>query len=137
MTIVCKALGAAFVAVGLVDGAYSLVFVLYEGQGNPDDADAIWVVFEWFMAVAVILLALVAYAMRRALPADADLREWLTANVRFYASLALLLMFFNAWFAERWGVTVVPFEWIVVDVAFTILAVSTGLRLLREEPRTA
>ena len=132
MTVARKALGAAFVAVGLVDGAYSLVYELYAGQGNPDHADDIWTVFNWIMAVAVILLALVAYAARRALPADADLREWLTANVRFYASLALLLMFFNAWFAERWGVTVVPFEWIVVDVAFTILAVSTGLRLLRE-----
>ncbi len=134
-TVVHKALGAAFVAVGLAVGGYFLVFELYAEQGNLEDAFDIWTVLNWIMAVAVVLLALVTYAVRRALPADADLWERLTASARFYGSLAVLLMFFNAWFAGRWGTghDFIPFEWIVVDVSLAILAVNVGLRLLRAE----
>ena len=134
MTVAHKALGAGFLAVGLAVGGYFLVFELYAGQGNLDDAFDIWTVLNWIMAVTVILLALVTYAVRRALPVDADLWERLTASARFYGALVVLFMFFNAWFAGRWGAghDFIPFEWIVVDVSLTILAVNVGLRLLRK-----
>lgn len=129
--IVHKALGAALVLTGLAVGGYFLVFELYAGQGDVGAAYDIWTVLNWIMAVAVIVMALVAWAVRRELPADADPWERLAASVRFYGALALLLMFFNAWFATRWSAGAVSFAWIVVDVTLAILAVNIGLRLWR------
>lgn len=131
MLVAHKALGAAFVLTGLAVGGYFLVFELYFGQGDAEAAFDVWTVLNWIMAVAVILLALVAWAERRELPADADPWARLAASVRFYGALALLLMFFNAWFATRWSDGPVPFAWIVVDVTLAILAVNVGLRLWR------
>ncbi len=132
MTVARRTLGAAFIAAGLAVGGYYLVFELYAGQGDADAANDIWEVLNWIIAVAVILLTLVAYAARRALPADADAWARLTASARFYGALALLLVFFNAWFADRWGGGAIPFEWIVVNTGFAILTVNAGLRLWRE-----
>ncbi len=140
MTIAHRVLGAAFIAVGLAVGGYFLVFELYAGQGNAGDAFDIWRVLDWIMAVAVVLLALVTYALRRALPADADHREWLAANVRFFGSLALLFLFFNVWFAGRWGTAAaeggggahIAIEWIATDITLAILTVNVGLRLWRK-----
>lgn len=139
LTIAHKALGAALVATGLAVGGYFLVFELYAGQGNAADAFEIWRVLDWIMAVAVVLLALVTYAARRALPADADARTRLAASARFYGALALLLLFFNVWFSGRWGTTAdlspppayVSMQWIATDIALAILSVNVGLRLWR------
>lgn len=144
MTIVHKTLGAALALTGLAVGGYFLVFELYAGQGDADAAFDVWTVLNWIMAVAVILLALVTWAERRELPADADLRERLAAGARFYGSLALLLLFFNVWFAGRWGAIAdvapppayVSIQWIATDIALAILAVNVGLRLWRG-PRSA
>lgn len=145
MTVAHKALGAGFLTVGLAVGGYFLVFELYAGQGNLDDAFDIWRVLDWFMAVTVVLLPLVTYALRRALPTDADTYQRLAASLRFYGSLVLLFLFFNVWFAGRWGTAAdvsplpahIPIEWIATDILLAILATHVGLRLLREEPRTA
>lgn len=141
MAIAHKALGAALVATGLAVGGYFLVFELYAGQGNTGDAFEVWRALNWIMAVAVIVLALVTYAARRALPADANARERLAASARFYGSLALLLLFFNVWFAGRWGTAVdnggahIAVQWIATDIALAILAVNVGLRLWRGPER--
>ena len=119
---------------GLAVGAYFVIFPIYGGQSSFEQAHDVWSVLNWFMAIASILLVLVTYAAKSALDESAATWDRLVVNGRFYLAVALLLGFLANWLADGWGGEVgpVPFQWVVVNIGLTILAVEMALTLWRE-----
>ena len=114
-------------------GVHYVITVLYDdgSTGFP-----VWSIFNWPMAVGVVI-AFVASAChwRRTGSASADssgMKAWLQANMRFYASLILLLWFMNAWFNDLFATDPSGSLWKYVNVLFVAVALSAGLQLWRD-----
>ena len=121
-------------------GAHYVITVLYDdgSTGFP-----VWSIFNWPMAVGVVI-AFVASAChwRRAGSAPADIhsgengdrgvKAWLQANMRFYASLILLLWFMHAWFDDLFADDPSGSLWRYINVLFVAVALSAGLQLWRD-----
>ena len=114
-------------------GVNYVITVLYDdgSTGFP-----IWSIFNWPMAAGVVIaLATSACHWRKQGSAETDspgVKAWLQANMRFYASLILLLWFMHAWFDDLFADDPSGSLWRYVNVLFTAVALSAGLQLWRD-----
>jgi len=134
MAAIHRVIAVYLLLVGVAVGAYFVISPLYAGQ-NLDDAHDVWLILNWFMAVAAVLLVLVTYAGRRSIAEDASSWDKFVINGRFHIAVALLLGFLSNWFADQWGeggFDPVPFLWVVIDIGLPILAVEMAFKLWRE-----
>ena len=104
--------------------------------------EAVWAVLDWFMAAAVVVALIVNFSRNRAVgcrAADGPLTcEYLGANVAFYASVALTVLFFSNWFSilkggmsDSAGQTVAVM-WPLIDTLVVLVAWATGCYLWRK-----
>ena len=121
-------------------GVNYIITVLYDdgSTGFP-----IWSIFNWPMAAGV-LIAFTASAChwRQQGRAEANIhssenenrsvKAWLQANMRFYASLILLLWFMHAWFDDLFADDPSGSLWKYVNVLFVAVTLSSGLQLWQD-----
>ncbi|MYC36638.1 MAG: hypothetical protein F4X66_06955 [Chloroflexi bacterium] len=121
-------------------GVNYIITVLYDdgSTGFP-----IWSIFNWPMAAGV-LIAFTASAChwRQQGRAEANIhssenenrsvKAWLQANMRFYASLILLLWFMHAWFDDLFADDAGGGLWISVNVMLVAVSLSAGLQLWQD-----
>ena len=114
-------------------GVHYVITVLYDdgSTGFP-----IWSIFNWPMAAGVVIaFAASACHWRQQGSAEANSRgvkAWLQANMRFYASLILLLWFMHAWFDDLFADDPSGSLWKYVNVLFVAVTLSAGLQLWRD-----
>ena len=137
MDLVHRLIAAYLLLVGLAVAGYFLVYPLYAGGGDVDSAGDIWSVLNWFIAVAVVLLVMVAAHVKQAAADDGDRWRRFVVNLRFYGAIALALAFFSNWFADGWGGEVGPSSivWIVVNIGLPILGINVAVQLWRDSDR--
>jgi len=114
-------------------GVNYIITVLYDdgSTGFP-----IWSIFNWPMAAGVVI-AFVASAWHwrqqgKVLADSPSVKAWLQANMRFYASLMLLLWFMHAWFDDLFAEDPSGSLWKYVNVLFVAVSLSAGLQLWQD-----
>ena len=118
-------------------GVNYVITVLYDdgSTGFP-----IWSIFNWPMAAGVLIAfaASVCHwrqqgrAIHSGENGNRGVKAWLQANMRFYASLILLLWFMHAWFDDLFADEPSGSLWKYVNVLFVAVSLSAGLQLWRE-----
>ena len=114
-------------------GVNYVITVLYDdgSTGFP-----IWSIFNWPMAAGVVIAFAASashWRQQRRVGVDSPgVKAWLQANMRFYASLILLLWFMHAWFDDLFADDPSGGLWRYVNVLFVAVALSAGLRLWRD-----
>ena len=129
-----KRLAGLYLAI--VGAAVAVHFVLdpliYDwADGTPP----LWIVLDWLMVIGLAIALLVTWEAKRSADAGSDLREYLTANLSFYLSAALMLLL--AWNGVQIGwaagdQTPDGQVWVFIDVVLPLLFVPLGLRLWNE-----
>lgn len=113
----------------LVAAAVVVHFFVYPFYGpgeTPDDPANLdgWLVLDWFMAAAIVLLVLTTWHRRRR--SGAGQRN---AQTMFIASVAMAIAFFPNWFAAQWAHGDDFTIWHLIDTFLPILLWLEGHRL--------
>ena len=127
MSIAFRFLSLFLLLMALTAGVHYIITPLYDdgSTGFP-----VWRAYNWAMAVAVIV-AFAASACQwlrqgGSGPEGSSAASWLSTNLRFYASLVLLLWFLNNWFASLMNLDI-SIAWPFVNAIFVALMLSSGL----------
>ena len=65
-----------------------LIYEWAEGDGTP----VLWIILDWLMAAGLAIALLVTFEAKRGLDGGSDVREYISANVKFYVAAALMLL---------------------------------------------
>ncbi len=128
-------LAAYLLLTGLAIAVQFFIFPFYEDHAAASD---VWKALNWFTAAGALLAIAGTFLRKRAFDAsgpDPHWRDYVEVNGLFYATLALALAFFPAWFWVEWGTYPERVEWVtwhVIDTVIPILFVVVGLRFWRE-----
>lgn len=109
-------------------GIHFVVTPLYVAS-DPDLS--LWRIFNWFMAVGVLIALLAGWNWKRRLTPETHDRVCLEVNTLFYGSVVLALWYFWNWFGSLVGVGHADL-WILIDALFVIVVGAAGLRLRRD-----
>ena len=140
MPTLTRILGIFLVATAVVVGINWVITPIHH-DGSPQYP--VWQVVNWFMAFSVVVTLIVNIARKRAIGNDgADspiTREYLEANVAFYASLLLAPWFFTNFLTYDFFIDNIPAAgiaaknvwWEFIDGLFVLVAGSTDCHLWR------
>ena len=108
-----------------------LIYEWAEGDGTP----VLWIILDWLMAIGLAIAVLVTFEAKRGLDGGSDVREYISANAKFYVAAALTLLFL--WNAVQIGwaagdQTPDGQVWVFIDVVVPLLFVPLGIRLWNE-----
>lgn len=143
MSTLKRALGFVLLATAVVVGINWVVTPIHH-DGSPQYP--VWKVVNWFMAFSVVVALIANIARKRAVGsegADSPItREYLEANVAFYASLLLAPWFFTNFLTYDFfidnmpeaGIEAKDVWWEFIDGLFVLVAGSTGCHLWRSAP---
>ena len=123
--------------------AVAVFFIVNPLLTDAIDVPAVWLVLDVLMLVALALALAANYARKREEcggdPAGAVTRRYLEANVAFYLTAAVAILFLHNWFSllaqgtdsldgnhQAWII------WAAVDVLLPLVVGVTGCRLWRE-----
>jgi hypothetical protein len=147
MDILKRLLAAFIVGLALVVAVNLMITAVYHPPGSTEYP--VWLIINWFMAVAVPLLLVVNSIRKRALAADDGdvpltrgyMRNYLEVNVTFYASIALTILFFWNWLAfwfpnEPEAVLLIHLGmWPFFHPVYVAVSLATGSHLWRAPSR--
>ena len=125
-----RVLAVYLLAVGL---AVAVNFVATPFYHDGGDDYPVWDILNWFMAAAMVIAVVVSFVeKRRSCQAGDDLKRHLDANVPFYASVVVLLLFLaNAGANLADHASQSGDVWSAVDAAMPVLLGVVGMRLWR------
>ncbi len=130
-----KRLAGAYLAIlGAAVAVLMVIDPLIFEHAPGDDNVLAWTVLNWLMAVGLPIALLVTFGAKRAADAGSDLREYLTANLKFYAAAAVALLFYWNAVQIEWAAGDQSPDgqvWTFVGVVLSLLFVTLGLRLWR------
>ena len=130
MEAVKKLFGVIHLVLAIVVGVQFVVAPLY-------DSVQVWEILNWFMAVGVVAGVVFSY-MRWTSAKESDHGERVGSGAMIIGAIAVLLLFFEQWFATRlfpidnvaWIEDRINLWWQVVDVIFVIVSGEIGMYLL-------
>ena len=130
--LVKRVVGAYLALVAVVVLAQFVAWPLYVDD-HADAADDTWLILNWFMAAGLVLMLVLTCKGKQSCDADpaGDDRQWIRANVMFYATVLLAIAFVPNWFAATWGENDNGTVWHVIDTALPVLFGVQARRLLR------
>ena len=138
MDVFKRLVGVYMLLVGAAVALHFLVTQFYDPL-LEGDALTVWRILDPLMVIGVAAALIAAFARKRALDGDGReqpvSRDYLSANVAFYFSAALLIALLYNWFGVEFSD---PSNhdlqvWFLIDTTLPVLLGATGLRLLREE----
>ena len=106
--------------------------VLYDWEGGQP---VLWHVFDWARAVSLPLAVVVTFEAKRRVDTDADLRDHIASNLRFYGAVALTLLFYWNWVQVDWAAGDQRPDsqvWVFIDVVLPLVFVPLGIQLWSE-----
>ncbi len=119
---------------GLAVAAYLFaVSWQYSGaeQPYPVEPYPAWEVLHWFMATAILIALLSAFADKRRLSADDGPREHLSVNALFYALVGAGLLFFRLWPSLLRGGEQDLLVWGSINMVLPVVLAAVGMRMWR------
>ena len=130
MEAVKKIFGVIHLVLAVVVGVQFIVAPLY-------DSVPVWEILNWLMAVGVIAGVIFSY-MRWTSAKESDHGERVGSGAMIIGAIAVLLLFFEQWFATRlfpiddpaWVADRINLWWQVVNVIFVIVSGEIGMYLL-------
>ena len=143
MSTLKRILGFVLLATAVVVGINWVITPIHH-DGSPQYP--VWKVVNWFMAFSVVVALIANIARKRAVGsegADSPItREYLEANVAFYASLLLAPWFLTNFLTYDFFIDNIPAAgieakdvwWEFIDGLFVLVAGSTGCHLWRSAP---
>ena len=135
MSALKRILGIVLVATAIIVGVNWVITPIHH-DGDP--AYPVWKVVNWFMAFSVLVALIANIARKRAVGSEGAAspitREYLEANVAFYASLLLAPWFFTNFLTYDFfmgnippaGVAAKDVWWEFIDGMFILVVGSTG-----------
>lgn len=131
MPVVMRLLAVYLILTGIAVAAHFVAVPWYHPGGS--EPYPIWEALDWLMAAAILIaLAALFAAKRRVAGQDAPLREYLSVNILFYATLVIALLFYWNWSNTLRGDPDVDWLiWNFLDVAIPLALIGTGARMLR------
>ena len=133
MPMLKRLLAVLFIAVGAGLAVHFVLDpVLYDWEGGQP---VLWHVFDWARAVSLPLAVVVTFDAKRRVDADADLREYIASNLRFYGAVALTLLFYWNWVQVDWAAGDQRPDsqvWVFIDVVLPLIFVPLGIQLWTE-----
>ena len=133
-----KRILAVFLVVTGIAAAVLLIITPLTHDGSPDYP--MWRILNWFMAVSVLIVLVVALLRKHVREADELIvTEYLRLNLVYYGSIVLTMLFFWGWFwtlnpdsetGEAVTSHLVYFP--IMDALFVVLSLSVGRRLWKE-----
>ncbi len=137
MSIVKRLAGVYLLLLAAAVAVHFLVTQFYDPL-YEDTAFTVWRILDPFMVAGVAMALIAACCRKRQLAAGGRdqpvTREYLSANVAFYFSAALLIALLYNWFGVEFAEPQndVGLVWYAIDTTLPVLTAATGLRLLRE-----
>ncbi|MCE2403632.1 MAG: hypothetical protein J4F43_00550 [Dehalococcoidia bacterium] len=132
MPILIRAVAVYLVLLAVAVAVNFIATPLYHPGG--DEPFRVWEVLNYFMAVGIVLTVAAGYVEKRSVSGEGTeyLRRYIRANTVFYASVAVLLLFFWNWFSNLSADNVADGQvWTVVDTLMPIVVGITGCRVWR------
>ena len=108
-----------------------LIYEWAEGDGTP----VLWLILDWLMVVGLAVALLVTFEAKRGLDGGSDVREYISANIKFYVAAALMLLLLWNGVQIGWAAgdqTPDGQVWVFIDVVLPLLFVPLGIRLWNE-----
>ena len=132
---IMRVAGAYLALVGAGVAIHFLLDPLIYDASWEESIPPAWIALDWLMAAGLAIALPVTFRAKRAADAGSELREYLTANVRFYVACALALLF--TWNAVQidWAAgdqTPDSQVWVFIDVVLPMLFVALGIGLWNE-----
>ena len=132
MPILFRAVAVYLVLLAVAVAVNFIATPLYHPGG--DEPYRVWEVLNYFMAVGIVLTVAAGYVEKRSVSGEGTeyLRRYVRANTVFYASVAVLLVFFWNWFSNLSADNVADGQvWVVIDTLMPIVVGITGCRVWR------
>ena len=134
MEIVRRIVGAFLCVTSIAVAVQLAVTPLYH-DGSPDYP--VWDIFNWFMAVGVVIVLAVGILRKRAIDgSDVDTLTYLRTSVIFYGSIVLAMLFFWQWFwlfdtdsETGLAVTSHMIYFPIMDALYVVLTLIVGRRI--------
>ena len=136
MSIVIRAVAAYLVLVAVAIPVHFIITPFYHPGDEP--YFAAWAVMNWFMAPAVVVTLAASFAEKRRTDRDdgADIRRYLEANVLFYGTIAVFIIYFWNWFSSLSPINTPDGQfWSILGAAMPIVIGVAGWRLWRQPAR--
>ncbi len=110
----------------LVAAVVALFFVI-----GPfwDWGESAWEVFNYFMALAVLLSLYYAYTWKKGLGDDADTKSYVHHKTLLLGAVVLALWFFYTWFTDMQGGDVAENLWLFSHPLFVLVTACVGDKL--------
>ncbi len=135
MNIVRRIIAAFLIIMAIAVAVHLAVTPLYH---DGSEEYPVWKIFNWFMAVGVVIVLLVGIARKRAVDRmeDADTMTTVRASIVFYGSIVLAMLFFWEWFwtlnpDSETGLAVnshmIYFP--IMDALYTVITLIVGRRM--------
>lgn len=137
MPIVLRLLAVYVMLTGVAVAVHFIAVPWYHpGEGEPYP---IWTALDWLMAVAIAVSLVALFAAKRRFSVDdAPLREYLSVNVLFYATVIVGMLFYWNWGnALRDSPDADWLIWNFLDVAIPLVLVGAGARMWRRAARAS
>lgn len=137
MEIVRKAVGIYMVALAAVVGIFFIINIFLL---DSLDVPGIWAVLDYLMAIALVPALVLTYLRKRKIDGSEGItRSYLEANILFYLTAALVLIFFHNWFYQlAEGIQSPPLDnhsrwiiWAYVDTMLPLVIGTIGCRIYR------
>ncbi len=139
MRILKRAIGIFLVLAGVAVAVHLIVEPLYYTSTEAAPSSPLWHTFHPVVIAIVVLTLMFGYMRKRDAGHGWDgamvTREFLSANVIFYGSLVVGILYFWNWFNDinpaftAIGGDVVTVTWTIVGVALPPLAAATGVSM--------
>ncbi len=131
MPIVMRLLSVYVMLTGAAVAVHFVAVPWYHPGG--DEPYPIWTALDWLMGVAIAVSLIALFAAKRRFSADdAPLREYLSVNVLFYATLIVGLLFYWNWAnILRESPDTDWLIWNLLDVAIPLVLLGAGARMWR------
>ena len=137
MSILIRATAAYLVLLAAVVAINFVITPLYHPGG--DEPFTVWAILNWFMALGMVIALAASYVDKRRVDGDGstEMKRYVNANVVFYATAIVSLLFFWNWFSllspnnEPDGQF-----WAVIDTLMPLVLGVTGFRMFRSAART-
>ena len=134
-----KIIGIYLLIVAVAVGVHTVIEPLYHVSTVARPYSPAWDVLNIMMIVALVLCMVFCYFRKSRVDSDgtASLREFMSANVLFYSSLFVSILFFWNWFNlhspefTAIGDDSVTVVWIIIDALLPLVTGATGIHLAR------
>ena len=132
MTVTKRVAAIYMLALAVAVAVHFIIDPLYQSEDIAEFDPTYWRIMDPLMVLGALLALVATFARKRRLTAGSDIREYLEANVSFYAAAILSIIYPWNWFGVEFGFGGDFQMWAFTNPVLVVLLGSAGFQLLRE-----